>query len=208
MTSTYLCFDLGTTVIKSSLLDDEGNIIYLSKKEAKTYCDGSSVIQKPEEYFDTVVNEIKEISKRYPSYLKKAGSLICSGQMAGILGIDRDWKVVFPWIYSVDTRANSCLSEIENRIGSEVRKSSGGAPLVAAKIKWIKENFPEDYKRIHKFINLTTYVAGRICDLKGDDAFIDHSVLSMNGLADTKEGKWNSKICSKMDIDINKVPNI
>jgi len=208
MAEAFLCFDLGTTRIKSSLLDDKGNIIYLSKKEIKTYTDSTSATQKPEEYFDIVINEIKEISKRYPSHFRRSESLICSGQMAGILGIDKDWKVVFPWTYSVDTRSNTYISKIESVMGGEVRKSSGGVPFMAAKIKWIKENFPEYYEKIYKFINLTTYVAGRLCSFSGDDAFIDYSVLSMSGLADINDRKWNGKICRKLDIDITKLPNI
>jgi len=204
----FLCFDLGTTKIKSALISYDGNIIYSSEEKAITYSDDKGVYQKPEDYFDIVVSEIKEIKKRYPLHLRKAESLICSGQMAGILGIDKNWEVAFPWTYSIDTRANSYLSEIEDAMGSKIRKSSGGIPFMAAKMKWIKENFSKDYKKIYKFVNLTTYVAGRICNLLGDDAFIDYSVLSMNGLADIKEGRWNSKICSKLDIDINKLPNI
>ncbi|TET51936.1 MAG: hypothetical protein E3J58_01110, partial [Actinomycetota bacterium] len=116
MKKTYLCFDLGTTKIKSSLLDDSGNTIYLSSRAAKSYCDGESVIQKPEEYFDAVVSEIKKIAKKHFLHFKKADSLICSGQMAGILGVDSNWEVVFPWPYSVDTSANSYLSKIENNM--------------------------------------------------------------------------------------------
>lgn len=204
----FLCFDLGTTKIKSALISYDGNIIYSSEEKAKTYSDDEGVYQKPEEYFNTVVSEIKEIKKRYPSHLSKAESLICSGQMAGILGIDMNWEVVFPWTYSVDTRANSYLSEIEGSMGGEIRESSGGVPFMAAKMKWIKENFPKDYKKIYKFINLTTYVAGRMCNLSGDDAFIDYSVLTMSGLADIEKGRWNRKICSELGIDINRLPHI
>lgn len=87
---TYLCFDLGTTRIKSSLLDSNGKIIYLSSRKAKSYRDGLSVIQKPEEYYSIVLEEIKTIAKLHDSRLKNVNTLICSGQMARILGIDRD----------------------------------------------------------------------------------------------------------------------
>jgi len=209
MTKTYLCFDLGTTKIKSSLLDDNGNIIYLSSRSAKSYHDGESVIQRPEEYFDAVVGEIKKIAKKHPLHFKKADSLICSGQMAGILGIDNNWEVVFPWTYSVDTRANKYLLKIENNMDDRIiRKSSGGLPFMAAKIQWIEDCFPGEYKKIYKFINLTTYVAGKLCGLAAGDAFIDYSVLSMSGLADIKEGKWNSRICDGLKIDIARLPSI
>ncbi|MCL4417832.1 MAG: hypothetical protein M1365_14270 [Actinobacteria bacterium] len=37
--SNYLCFDLGTTKIKSSLIDENGDIIYFSVNDAITYFD-------------------------------------------------------------------------------------------------------------------------------------------------------------------------
>lgn len=204
----FLCFDLGTTKIKSALISYDGNIIYSSEEKAKTYSDDKGVYQKPEDYFDIVVSEIKEIKKRYPSHLREADSLICSGQMAGILSIDRNWEVVMPWTYSVDTRANKYLGFIEERMASRIRDSSGGVPFMAAKIKWIKNDLPREYKRSQKFINLTTYVAGRLAGLSGDEAFIDYSVLTMSGLADIKKGMWNKDIIKDMDLDLSKLPEI
>lgn len=126
----------------------------------------------------------------------------------GVLGIDSDWNVVFPWSYSVDTRYNKYLFKIEEEMGSKIRRSSGGPPATAAKILWIKDSFPEKFAKIHKFINLTTYVAGKICNLKAEDAFIDYSCLSMSGLADVKKAKWNSSICKKLGVDIKRLLKI
>ena len=206
--SSYLCFDLGTTKIKSSLIGENGEIIYLSEVEAKTYYEGDAAYQKPDEYFKVVIGEIKKIREKYEDEFKKAEHFICSGQMAGILGIDKNWKVAFPWTYSVDTRYSNYLFEIEKKIGDKIRKYSGGVPTMAAKILWIKDSYPEDYKKIYKFINLTTYVSGKICNLKVDRAFIDYSCLAMNGLADIKEGKWSSSICNELRINVEKLPNI
>ncbi|MBM3710568.1 MAG: hypothetical protein FJW61_09130, partial [Actinobacteria bacterium] len=126
--------------------------------------------------------------------------------MAGILAIDRNWNVVFPWVYSVDTRSNKILDKIEGLLGGEIRKSSGGIPFMAAKIKWIEEEFPDKYRNIAKFINLNTYVAGKLCSLGAEDAFIDYSVLAMYGLADVEARRWNSSICNKLKIDMDRLP--
>ena len=205
---TYLCFDLGTTRIKSALLGSRGNIIYMDSEKAVSYHDGDSVIQKPEEYYRTVEKQIKKIAKLHKKDLENTDSLICSGQMAGILSIDRNWEVVMPWTYSVDTRANKYLSYIEDRMAPRIRSSSGGVPFMAARIKWIKNDFPLEYKRSQKFINLNTYVAGRLAGLLPDEAFIDYSVLAMNGLADIKNGVWNKDIIKDLDLDLSKLPEI
>lgn len=205
---TYLCFDLGTTRIKSALLDSIGNIIYLDSEKALSYNRDDAVIQRPEEYYQAVIKQIQLISKKHGEELKKADSLMCSGQMAGILSIDKNWEVVMPWTYSVDTRANKYLYRIEDEMAPEIRNSSGGVPFMAAKIKWIKDDFSSEYQKSYRFINLITYVAGRLAGLSGDEAFIDYSVLAMKGLADVEKGVWNKRIINRLDLDIEKLPNI
>ena len=205
---TFLCFDLGTTRIKSALVGTGGKIIYLNSEKSVSYYEGDSVIQKPEEYYDAVVRQIEKIRKEYKRDFENADSLICSGQMAGILSVDKNWEVVMPWTYSVDTRANKYLGHIEDKMASRIRGSSGGVPFMAAKIKWIKNEFPQEYKRSYRFINLTTYVAGRLAGLSGDGAFTDYSVLAMNGLANIDKEEWNKNIIEDLDLDISKLPEI
>lgn len=204
---SYLCFDLGTTKIKSSLLNENGQIIYFSSIDAKIYYD-NGIYQKPEEYFNTVINEINIIKKKYSDEFKKTKVFICSGQMGGVLGIDESWNVVFPWTYSIDSRFNTYADKIEKRIGKLVRIRSGGYPFGAGKILWIKNDFPEIYKKIKKFINLTTYVSGKICNLNTENAFIDYGCVTLWGLADVQNSKWDSEICKICEIDIKKLPDI
>jgi xylulokinase len=205
--SNYICFDLGTTKIKSSLLNDRGRIIYLSSTPAKTHYD-NGVYQKAEEYLETVLKEINTIQEKHYGEFKKTKCLICSGQMAGILGIDANWDVVFPWTYSLDSRFGVYVDKIDKKIGELVRLRSGGYPFGAGKILWIKSDFPEIYAKIKKFINLTTYVAGKICNLGVESAFIDYSCLTLWGLADTVKSKWDSEICNILNIDLKLLPVI
>jgi len=204
----FLCFDLGTTKIKYALISYDGNIIYSSEEKAKTYSDDEGVYQKPEDYFDIVLKGINKIKNVAAYEFKEADCFICSGQMGGILGIDENWNVIFQWSYSVDARYSKYLSNIEEKFGKEIREKSGGTPTIAGKILWIKTEFPQKYEKVSKFINLMGYVSGKVCGLKGSDAFIDYSCLTMTGLANVKEGKWDRSICKKIECDIDKLPRI
>ncbi|MBM3710222.1 MAG: hypothetical protein FJW61_07375, partial [Actinobacteria bacterium] len=163
----FLCFDLGTTKIKSALVDFNGHIIYSSEEKSKTYNDNKGVYQNPEDYFNNVLEAIDKIKKEAKFEFMDVDCFICSGQMGGVLGIDKNWNVIFPWSYSVDTGYNRYLSNIEEKFGKEIRKKSGGTPTIAGKILWIKNEFPQEYEKVSKFINLMSYVSGRICGLKG-----------------------------------------
>jgi len=207
LAATFLCFDLGTTKTKSSLINENGTTIYMSENLVKTYSHEYKY-QNPDDYFNIVHDEIKRIKKQHPKKFKDAACLICTGQMAGILGIDQNWDVIFPWTFSVDTNYIDYLYKLEAEAGEDIRKLCGGVPTGTAKILWIKNEKPMDYKKIDKFINLTTYVAGKLCGLGAKEAFIDFSCLTMNGLADIREGAWNSTLAEKLEIDMSKLPVI
>ncbi|MCL4415769.1 MAG: FGGY family carbohydrate kinase, partial [Actinobacteria bacterium] len=105
-------------------------------------------------------------------------------------------------------RFNSYMNKIEKNMDKLIRKLSGGYPFGPGKMLWIKNDFPGFYKRIRKFINLTTYVAGKLCKLNSDKAFIDKSCLTFFGLADVVKGKWNMDVCIQLGISIEKLPKI
>lgn len=207
MSEYYICIDLGTTKIKCSLITQKGNILYFSEKEAKTLYK-EIIYQDPDAYLNIVLEEIKNIKSSYPKEFNKINSLIISGQMGGTLGVDENFNVVFPWTYSVDTKYNEYLFKLENEFGKKIREYSGGSPTIAAKIIWIKNKFPNKYKKVKKFINLMSYVACKLCNLSYKQAFIDCSCLTMSGVADIKNQSWNEELCKNFDIDIEKLPNI
>ncbi len=207
MKECYICIDLGTSRIKCSLINKDGNFIYYSKRDASTYY-REIIYQDPDEYLRIVFEEINKMKNRHPDHFSRIHSLMISGQMGGVLGIDKDFNIVFPWSYSVDTKYNEYLSMLEDNYRKEIRESSGGIATMAAKIIWIKERFPDKYIRVEKFINLMSYVASRLCGLSCKEAFIDCSCLTMTGIADIKALSWNKELCKEFKIDISKLPAI
>ena len=207
MSEYYICIDLGTSKIKCSLISEEGSFVYFSKRNAKTHY-GEIIYQNPDEYLNIVLEEIRNMKNYYSENFKKTAFLIISGQMGGILGIDENFNVAFPWTYSVDTKYNGYLFNLEKDFKKKIRESSGGIPTMAAKINWIQDKFPDKYNRVKKFINLMSYVSCKLCDLSVDQAFIDCSCLTMSGIADIRKLSWNEELCKEFNIDVKKLPQI
>jgi xylulokinase len=203
----YLSIDLGTTKIKASLFNKEADTLHFLEIASNVYND-DGIYQKPDDYFNSVIKIIKELKIRSPLDFKNIGLIIMSGQMGGTLGVDSNLEVVFPWTYSVDLRYLKYVYDFESRFGKEIREKSGGPPTIAGKIKWIREEFPKKYGRIKKFINLMGYVSSRLCGITAKDTYIDCTCLSMSGIADIKEVRWDEGLCRKMDIEMHKLPRI
>ena len=63
------------------------------------------------------------------------------------------------------------------------------------KILWWKEEEPEAYARVAKFVMPSTYVAGRMAGLSAENAFIDPTFLHFSALSDALNGTWSDELC-------------
>lgn len=48
----------------------------------------------------------------------------------------------------------------------------------------------------------------RLCGLKAEQAFIDHTYLHFSGFADNRRCRWDASLCEKFDVDQDKLPRI
>jgi xylulokinase len=89
-------------------------------------------------------------------------------------------------------------------------RRTGGPPTYShgPKMLWWKQERPEVFRQIHKFVVPGGYVAGRMAGLKGDDAFIDYTYLHFSCLSDTAHATWDEELCREFGIPMEKLPRI
>src|SRR5699024_351589 len=97
------------------------------------------------------------------------------GQMAGIMGIDRQFQAVTPYDSWLDTQCEGEIARMKAQAGDQVTRITGGPVTYAhgPKILWWKNERPEIYKQIRKFVLPSTYICGRMCGLSAGEAYID-----------------------------------
>ena len=74
-------------------------------------------------------------------------------------------------------------------------------------LRW-KAEFPDVYRRIEKFVEPVTYVAGRLCGLTSEAAYLDYTNLHFSGFADNEGLRWSEDLCRLFGADIGKMPEI
>jgi xylulokinase len=52
------------------------------------------------------------------------------------------------------------------------------------------------------------YVAGRMANLKGEQAYIDTTFIHFSGFSDAVNGTWSKELCQTFDLDMDKLPRI
>jgi xylulokinase len=79
---------------------------------------------------------------------------------------------------------------------------------MAPKFEWFKAEFPEESKKIEKYLMISGYIIGKLGDLKVDDAVMDRSYASWTGLADVAQDRWSDEICGAIGLDQKYLPKI
>ena len=203
--------DLGTQGTKTVLRDADGTVLAEAFEESRLiYPEAGAVEQDPEEMLGSVLRTIRSVMDATGTKPADVAGICLSGQMAGIMGVDRDGNAATPYDSWLDTRCGKyrdmILAHGEDRIVAIT-----GAPVTYAhgpKIMWWKHARPQVYARIHKFVQPAAYTVMRMCGLRGDDAFVDHTYLHFSGFADTAAKKWSTDLLSALDVDPGKMPRI
>lgn len=168
------------------------------------------VEQEPDEIYSSVLNTIKDVMTKSGVSGSHVAAIGLDGQMAGILGIDRDWNAVTYYDSWLDTRCGKYIEIIKREAEDAVIRTTG-CPVTYAhgpKILWWKNERTDIYEKIEKFVMPTTYVAGRLSGLKAYEAYIDYTQLHFSGFGDVYNKKWSNELLDYFGVNLGKMPQI
>ena len=160
-----MAVDLGTTFIKAAVYDTEGTQI--SSAHAAVISDSSRpgvFLQSGTEIYRSVLAAMKSAAQQAGSDISaRIGAIGFTGQMAGFMGVDRDWNDITSWSCSLDTRYVPYANEQMRTLKQQFLDICGtNAPLMSAKCKWFVSDFPEEASKVAKYMLISSYVIGRL----------------------------------------------
>ena len=203
--------DIGTQGTKTILRDENGLLIREAFEASKLIYSGrDAVTQEPEDILGSVIRTVKTIMEASEIAPASVAAIGVSGQMAGIMGIGADGMAVTPYDSWLDTRCGKYRQPFLD-IGEERVISVTGTPVTYAhgpKILWWKNEYPDVYRNIRKFVQPSAYCVMRLCGLRGDDAFIDHTYIHFSGFADTRKRRWSEDLLKEIGAERDKMPRI
>jgi xylulokinase len=207
----YIGADIGTTGIRAGVYDEDFNLLGSGsgKSNVKRGANGE-IVQEADEIYSETAGAVREAIQNAAIEPSNVACLSFDGQMAGVMGIDESWNAVTPYDSWLDTRCAEQVSRISGQAHDLVVDRTGIIPSYnhGPKILWWKEERPDTYERIRSFVQPAAYVAGRLCGLRGDDAFIDWSYIHFSGYADIRSLRWDEELTSLLNISPGKLPKI
>ncbi|MDO4513140.1 MAG: xylulokinase [Lachnospiraceae bacterium] len=190
----YIGVDLGTSAVKLLLMDEKGKIHNVVSKEYPLFFPhpGWSE-QNPEDWYNKSMEGIKELIADADK--SQIAGISFGGQMHGLVVLDENDQVIRPAILWNDGRTSKECDYLNHTIGqdklSEYTANIAFTGFTAPKILWMKENEPENFKRIKKIMLPKDYLAYKMTGVHCTDVSDASGML----LFDVKNRCWSKEMC-------------
>lgn len=195
----YIGVDLGTSSVKLLLMDDDGNIVNTVTKEYPiSFPKPGWSEQNPTDWYEKTVEGIKELISNIDS--SKVAGISFGGQMHGLIILDENDNVIRPAILWNDGRTTKECDFLNNQYGKDKLTNNTAniafAGFTAPKILWLKENEPDNFKKISKIMLPKDYLAYRL----SGEFCTDVSDASGMLLFDVKNRCWSEEMLELVGI--------
>ena len=213
MKAKYLLgLDIGSSSVKASLVNSEtGECVaseFYPKTEAPIIAKKTGwAEQDPQMWWDNMKLALAKVMNDSKAKADDVAAVGISYQMHGLVCVDKELKVLRPSIIWCDSRAvpygdKACREIGEGKCLSHLLNSPGN--FTACKLAWVKENEPEIYSRIYKFMLPGDYIAMKL------SGTVNTTIegLSEGMLWDFKEKKPATFLLDYFGIDESLLPDI
>ena len=169
----YLGLDIGSSSIKAALVEISSGKSIGVVQEPETEMSMQALRngwaeQKPEDWWKHVCTAINNLKSKFNISRTQIKGIGISYQMHGLVVVDKAGNPLRKSIIWCDSRAveigNNAFSEIgQEKCNNHLLNSP--ANFTASKLKWIKENEPNIYGRIYKFMLPGDFIAFKFSNI-------------------------------------------
>ncbi len=207
-----LGLDVGSSSVKASLVSEEtGQTVaqdFMPKQEMPIVAHQAGwAEQNPEDWYENMKLAIANCLHEAQVGAKDVSAIGISYQMHGLVVVDKEQTVLRPAIIWCDSRAVPYGERAFEHLGKKyclphLLNSPGN--FTAAKLAWVKDNEPEVYSKIYKFMLPGDYIAMRLTGQISTTV----SGLSEGIFWDFKEGRLSNEVIREFGFSEEMVPTI
>ena len=171
---TYLGIDLGTSSVKSLLMNENGKMIGSAQREYD--------IIKPEQtwaeqdmhvLWKSVLETLQELSSSFPDQVKSLDGISYSGQMHGLVPLDKNGNLIRNAIIWADQRSADAIHTIYHTIPADeyrnITLNSISTGFLVSSLIWMRINEPQNFDKIDKVLLPKDYIRYKMTGELGTD---------------------------------------
>jgi len=205
--SYLIGIDVGTTGVKTLVIDEAGHVLGSAVSEYPMYTPRPQwAEQDPEDWWQATILSIRQalqVSAIEPESIVGVG---LTGQMHGMVMLDAQGQVLRRCIMWNDQRTAAQCEWIMNLIGRErfleLTLNPALPGFTAPKIIWTRENEPDVYARAAKVLLPKDYIRYRLTGVYATEV----SDASGTVLLDVSQRKWSTPVLQQLNIPAEWMP--
>jgi xylulokinase len=201
-----LGIDLGTSSVKVVVFDPKGVLrgVGMSEYPILTPRVGYAE-QDPQQWWRATIAAVREA-------LEKAGrpdilGIGFSGQMHGLVLLDKKNELIRPAIIWADQRSAGLLSELKERVDLPLLAQCGTVPVagfLVASLYWLRKFEPETFDRAATFLMPKDFVRFKLTGEVGTDA----SDASGSGIFNVRRRVWADDVIERLGLPDSIFPKV
>ncbi len=219
----FLSYDVGTTGIKTCLFKWDNGI---SMTASGSYGYGLHTLpnggaeQDPEDWWEAMVKSTGDLLGKTGLDPREISGISFCSQMQGLVLVDHEGNALRPAMSYMDQRAAEQIErgirtglKVEGMNALKLLRSLSLTGAVSGSVKdpqwkylWVKDNEPEVYSKIYKWLDVKEYLIMRMTGravMTRDSAFATMLYCTRDG----HEG-WSEELCGIFGIDTGHLPEI
>ncbi len=203
----FIGADLGTSSLKLLLMDEHGSIRrVVSREYPLEFPHAGWSQQAPEDWARALKEGIPELISGIDRTLIRG--IGCGGQMHGLVVLDEADRVIRPAILWNDGRTEKQVEYLNEVIGrrrlSELTANIAFAGFTAPKLLWMRENEPENFRRIRKIMLPKDYINYLLTGVHA----CDYSDASGTLMLDVKNRRWSKEMLDICGVSQEQMPKL
>jgi len=199
---TYLGFDLGTTGLKVSLIDAQGQLIGSVHAEYPIHSPQPGYAeQDPQAWWNGFVSCCHTLKAQQPDGFANIAGIGLCGQMHTQVYLDAHDRVLRPAITWMDQRSTQIVQAINQdaRAGAlvfEETRNFATTTYTAPQVRWVRENQPEVWEKVTHVLIAKDYIKYKLTG----QMVTDYSEASGTLLFDVEKRRWSGAMFDYFEI--------
>ena len=202
--------DVGTSGCKAIILNEKAAVVATATEEYPLHSPRPSWNeQDPADWWRGACDSLKKVIQKANVSPDDIGVLSLSGQMHGLVPLDKDGNVIRRAYLWNDSRCDKQCTEVIEKLGGldnllALTNNNLLPGYQGGKIIWLREEEPENYAKMTQALLPKDYIRY----LLTGDFVTDVSDASGTGFFDVKKRNWSEELLKKLDLPLSLFPKV
>jgi xylulokinase len=203
----YLGMDIGTSGVKSVLVNEAGAIVATASREL-TLSHSAPLWseQDPDAWSEAAIGTVDDLAAAHPGEVAQVRGIGLSGQMHGATLLGEDGRPLRPAILWNDGRSHAECTRLE-RCCPSLHAIAGNLAMpgfTAPKLLWVARHEPEIFERVAKVLLPKAYVRYRLTGEMVEDMSDAAGTLWL----DVGQRRWSQLLLHATGLDLHHMPQL